>query len=79
MIGKYLSSATTLNNDEIEEVKKSVLLYLQEHDFITNRALRNLSGVTYDQAIFFFKQMMSHGILKRVGITTNIRYVIGGQ
>ena len=79
MMGKYSSSATTLNTDEIEEVKKSVLIYFQDHDYITNRLLRDLSGVTYDQAIYFFKQMMNHGILKREGITTNIRYIMNGQ
>ena len=79
MMGKYLSYATTLNDDEIEEVKKSVLIYLRDHEYITNRLLRDLSGVTYDQAIYFFKQMMHQGILKREGITTNIRYIMNGQ
>jgi len=49
---------TTLSKEEIEKVKALVLRYLQDHNRITNRLLRELSGIAYDQAIYFFRQMI---------------------
>jgi predicted HTH transcriptional regulator len=67
---------TTLRKDEIEQIKALVLRHLQDHDHITNRLLRELSGVTYDQAIYFFRQMIKQELLDRIGTTSNIHYVL---
>jgi len=67
---------TTLSKEEIEKVKALVLRHLQDHDHITNRLLRELSGVTYDQAIYFFGQMIKQELLDRIGTTSSIHYVL---
>jgi predicted HTH transcriptional regulator len=67
---------TTLSKEEIEKVKALVLRYLQDHNRITNRLLRELSGIAYDQAIYFFRQMIKQELLDRIGTTSNIHYVL---
>jgi predicted HTH transcriptional regulator len=67
---------TRLSKEEIKKVRSLVLRYLQDHDHITNGLLRKLSGITYDQAIHFFAEMIKEDLIERVGITSGIRYIL---
>ncbi len=66
---------TRLNDEEYNRIQKYVCDYLTSNGSISNRELRNISGITYDQAIFFFKKALQKGTLLKVGRTSGIRYV----
>ena len=68
--------STTLTEERLAALEHEVLEYLREHDSITNRKLREFAGVSYDQAIFFFNQMLDRGVLQRAGVSSGIRYVL---
>jgi hypothetical protein len=63
-----------LSAQEFARARAMVVAYLAEHDFITNRAFRALTQLTYDQAVSCFNKMIADGDLLRVGKTTSTRY-----
>lgn len=67
---------TRLSKEEIRKVRSLVLSYLQDHDHITNGLLRKLSGITYDQAIHFFGEIIKEDLIERVGTTSSTRYIL---
>ena len=71
-----MATTTTLTEDEIQRTKMAVLKYLKDHPFINNTALRELTGLNYDQAIRFFGVMISEGVLRRTGKTSGTKYVL---
>ena len=66
---------STLTDDQIRHVEPIAMRYLEKHVSINNKALRGLSGITYDQATYFFNRMLEEGKLRRTGKTSGIRYV----
>ena len=66
---------STLTEDQIRHVAQIAMRYLEQHGSINNKALRGLSGITYDQATYFFNRMLQEGRLLRTGRTAGTRYV----
>ena len=52
------------------------MCYLRDHSSIRNQELRKLTGIDYDQAIFFFNRMILENRLRRIGVTSGIRYIL---
>ena len=69
-------SKNKLDDAEIHTVCKSVSHFLDTEASITNRELRQLTGISYDQAIHFFNGMVDSRRLVRVGKTSGIKYVL---
>jgi predicted HTH transcriptional regulator len=69
-------SSHTLNEDRLAELEKLVLEFMCDHETITNRKLREISSINYDQAIYFFNRMIEKGTLKRIGVSSGIKYVL---
>jgi hypothetical protein len=51
-------------------------MYLSQHESITNRELRALTPLNYDQVVSFFNTMIAHGHLMRIGKTTSTKYIL---
>ena len=68
-----------LSAEETTRVKALILKYFQDHDRITNIILRELSGITYNQAGYFFKDMTNQNVITRWGITANIHYTLNSE
>jgi hypothetical protein len=66
-----------LSDEEFEKARALVITYLAEHTSISNREFRSLTQLDYDQAITFFKKMVTAGTLVRAGKTTSTRYSTG--
>ncbi len=66
---------STLTEDQVRHVAQIAMRYLEQHRSINNKALRGLSGITYDQATSFFNRMLQEGRLLRTGRTAGTRYV----
>lgn len=72
-----MSRGTTLVNDLMyQRVRVTAQHHLTTHREITNRILRSLSGITYDQAIKCLGRMCRDGLLKRVGRGGGCRYTL---
>jgi predicted HTH transcriptional regulator len=69
-------SRTTLLEAQTAQVEKAVRIYLRQHESITNRKLRELTGIGYDQAIFFFAEMVKANRLSRIGTGSATKYVL---
>ncbi len=67
---------TKLSQGELLQTQEVVLDYLKTHDTITNRALRQMTSVGYDQAVHFFNEMVSSGVLLRIGKGSGTKYVL---
>jgi len=67
---------TRLSKEKIKSVKILVQHYLQNNEYITNSMLRKISGITYDQAIHFFGEMIKEDLLDRIGTTSSTRYIL---
>jgi len=77
-LSRLFSGSKKLSDEEFKAAKKMVMAYLACHTSITNRELRALTQLNYDQAVSFFNRMISHGNLLRVGKTTSIKYLPAG-
>ena len=55
--------------------KKRVVDYLSKHPTITNRILRTIAPIGYDQAIFVLGRMCDEGVLERRGNAGGTHYV----
>lgn len=69
------SSRTRLNDEDLAQIRCAILSYLEEHEFITNRLLRELTSFGYDQCIFAFNELMGSGDLVKIGTASATRYV----
>jgi hypothetical protein len=65
-----------LNDERLREIAQITIKFLKSNSAITNRKLREISGLEYDQAIFFFNHMLRTGRLKRIGVCSGIKYVL---
>ena len=63
-----------MSYEEVAKCELHVEQYLSRHPSITNRELRALTGVSYDQAITFFNTMIADGRLIRVGRASGTKY-----
>jgi hypothetical protein len=63
-----------LSEQEFASAKEKVLAYLAARKSITNRELRALTQLNYDQAVSFFNKMIAYGYVTRLGKTTATRY-----
>lgn len=70
------ATPTTLSDQRFEECLALVYSHLQKNPSIRKRDLRALTGITYDQGIFFFKKAMAAGKLLREGEKGGICYVL---
>jgi hypothetical protein len=68
--------STILSKEEVNKLKTLLLQFFSDNDCITNRKLRELYGITYDQAIYFFGQMIKENIVNRLGTTSSIHYTL---
>ena len=69
------STKTTLTESEMVELIKVVQSYLKNHPSINNRTLRSLTGIGYDQAIYFFKYAVGKNLLLKQGRGSSTVYV----
>jgi predicted HTH transcriptional regulator len=67
---------TKLTEEDLKYVQQIVVKYLKSHEFVTNRILRGVVSITYDQAIFFFAQMLKRKGLNKVGNAGSTRYIL---
>ncbi len=65
----------TLSEEECKRVEKLTVEYFVNHSTITNRELRALGKVSYDQATWFFGRMVKRGKLRQVGSRGSTKYV----
>jgi predicted HTH transcriptional regulator len=67
---------TRLSEAEISRVWVIVREFLRKHPSVTNRTLRAISGISYDQAIQFFNRMVDQGKLIREGKSSGVKYTL---
>ena len=65
-----------LDSREIQKLQEVILVYLETEPSITNRGLRQLTGINYDQAIYLFNHMLALGTLIRVGRNSGTKYIL---
>jgi predicted S18 family serine protease len=68
-----------LEEAKIEELWIFVKEHLANEDFITNRRIRQKTGISYDEAISFFNRMIDVNRLVRLGKGVNTHYVLVDQ
>jgi len=61
-----------IDNATIEALRA----YIRANGKISNRQCRELLGISYDEAIKLFGTLSRMGVLKRVGVTAGIRYIL---
>lgn len=66
---------TALSEEQYEAAMRKVVGYLRNEERITNRALRALTGLNYDQSIKFFNLAVARGLLVRQGRASGVHYV----
>ncbi len=69
-------SMTVLTENEFAQVKKAIFAYLSHHQSTTNREIRALTNIGYDEATNFFSKMVEQGCLRRVGKGSGTKYVL---
>jgi len=70
---------TTLTDKDLIKLQCIVVGYLKNQAFITNLILRKITGATYDQAIFFYKEMLKQKVFKKIGIKSTTRYILNAK
>jgi predicted HTH transcriptional regulator len=62
-----------------EAFVNGVIHYVQKHGSITNRECRELLDVSYDNAIRLLGGLTRVGILRRQGVSSGTKYVLGAR
>ena len=70
---------TKLTDEDLIHIQRIALSYLKTHEFLTNRILRRIARVEYDQAIFFYGKMLKRKVLKRIGKASGTRYILSAK
>ena len=70
-------SRTTLSDEAYERCLQIAFDYLAQNQSIRNRQLREVSDITYDQAIYFFNRATEDHRLVRMGKSSGTYYVRG--
>lgn len=65
-----------LAEEDLFNVQRIALDYLKTHEFVTNRILRKIAGVEYDQAIHFYNEMLKRKVIKKIGMASATRYIL---
>ena len=68
-----------LKGEQLRDVQATVLTYLSTHPHISNRQLRAVTQITYDQAIWVFNHLIETGFIERQGRGSASRYVRAGR
>lgn len=63
-----------LTEEQFVSTETAVLDFVRAQGSITNRKFRKLTGLNYDQAIWFFNRMLVEGKLQRLGTHSGTRY-----
>ena len=66
---------TKLTDKDLRHAQRIAVAYLRTHEFLTNRIMRKIANISYDQAVTFFNLMLKRKVLKRHGMTAGTRYV----
>mgnify|MGYP000524701196 CR=1 FL=1 len=69
---------TSLTEKDIGHIRRIAIHHLKNHESLTNRGLRGIVDITYDQAIYFYRRMLDRGVLERVGISSGTKYILKG-
>ncbi|MCX6083296.1 MAG: hypothetical protein NTW32_27525 [Chloroflexi bacterium] len=59
--------------------KQRIYEFIKQNGYVTNRQVRSLLNISYDQAIHLFNQMVENRDLIREGKTSSVRYVLPKQ
>ncbi len=70
---------TSLTEKDLTRIQDIVIKYLKANDFVTNRLLREVIDITYDQAIYFYRKMLEREILKKIGTASGTRYIMNAN
>jgi predicted HTH transcriptional regulator len=70
---------TSLTESDITHIQRIAIRHLKCHKFLTNRELRGIVDITYDQAICFYRKMLDRGIIERIGISSGTQYILKGN
>ncbi len=73
------SQPRLLTDSQYSECLFATLDYLKHHGSIRNRQLRAVTGITYDQAISFFKRATNESHVMRRGISSGTHYVLAAE
>lgn len=65
-----------LTQGDYDAAKSRAVKYLSSHPAITNRLLRSLMPITYDEAIIALGKMCQEGLLERHGHAGGSHYVL---
>jgi hypothetical protein len=71
-----MPTQTKVSDEEIAQIRRAVLNFLSEHEFISNRLLREVTNINYDQAIYVFGVLQRSGDLTRIGKASATRYAL---
>ena len=66
---------TRLSEGAYSRCLKIAIGYIAESGSIRNREIRELSGINYDQAIYFFNRATAEGHFDRKGKSSGTHYV----
>jgi hypothetical protein len=56
-----------------------LIRFLKQHESIRNRDIRDISGITYDQAIYFFNRAVAERWVDRKGVGGSTCYVLSKE
>ena len=70
------SQPQLLPESQYADCLSATLAYLKEHGSIRNRQLRAVTGITYDQAISFFKRATAEHHVTRHGTASGTHYML---
>ncbi len=65
-----------LSESEYRTCIVHALKLVSENKCVTNREIRESTGISYDQAIAFFNRAIKEGALQRTGSSSATKYVI---
>lgn len=66
---------TSLDQDTYERCMKVIVRHLANNERVTNKDVRRLTGINYDQAIKLFNTAVELGVLERRGKASGVHYV----
>lgn len=73
---KHNAQPRLLSDNQYSECLAAARSYLQQHGSIRNRQLRAVTGLTYDQAISFFKRATTEYQIVRLGTSSGTHYIL---
>lgn len=73
------SQPRLLTDSQYAECLAASIAYLKQHGSIRNRQLRAVTGITYDQAISFFKRATNESQVMRRGTSSGTHYVLAAE